>query len=212
MKENILGERQEIFDFFNRFESPILGITAKIKTPNFLPTLKEKKISPFQWILYSLLQANLEIREFKLRVHQGEIYELKSLVPSYTVMREPGVFNYASFRLPEKFNFQDFLSISLKEKERAEKSEHLNHDDPTHSDYVFITCLPQIDFTSITHPIHNFKKSSIPSFAIGKFNLAHNNEELIFPLGIQGHHGFIDGLHLSLLIQKFQENLIRFEF
>lgn len=199
----ISEERIELFNFYQSFDSPILNITSKIEVPNFSTDLKLKQVSLFQYITYCICKSVMENQNFKLRYGESKIYEIDKLVPSYTVMREGEVFNFCSFDFNSKFD--QFLRLSLDAKNIAERMKLLNRDDFSHKNYIFITCIPWFDFTSIQHPVSAFKDLTIPSFAFGKIEF--NSDVLSFPFSIQAHHGLVDGIHIHKFISSFKTNL-----
>jgi chloramphenicol O-acetyltransferase type A len=62
----------------------------------------------------------------------------------------------------------------------------------------FITNLPWISFTSITHP-YDEKFGSIPVISMGKYY--RQGDQVLLPLGIQIHHGIVDGYHVGLFFE-----------
>lgn len=205
-----LSQREELFEFYEGFDSPILNITLNLEVKNILPRLKEKEISFFQYFVYALCKSISEVDNFNYRFDGSKIYKTKRLIPSYTVLRETGLFNFCTFLYEQ--NWENFLKKSLEAKNIAEKSKKLCHDDMTHKDYVFITCLPWLNFTSVQHPVGRFKDSTIPSFAIGKYKVSPcsiEGEKVIIPLSVQAHHGLVDGVHISQLVEKLKINLVK---
>jgi chloramphenicol O-acetyltransferase type A len=196
-------ERQELFDFYQGFESPILNITSKIECKNFKSILKEKNISLFQYLIFNLCKTVMDVESFQYRYDGKAVYKINQLIPSYTVMRKTGNFNFCTFKYNS--NLDDFLKTSLSAKEVAEQATHLLMDDLSHRDYIFMTCLPWFQFSSIQHPIGRFKDSTIPSFAFGKIEV--KGALMSFPLSIQVHHGLVDGVHIHEFMNVFKSNL-----
>lgn len=208
-----MESRKELFEFYDQFDSPILNITVEIKISNIIPDLKKRGISFFQLCVYALCCSTNENENFKLRFDGEKIYKTQRIIPSYTVLREGGDFNFCTFEFD--LNWNVFLTRSLEAKKKSETSKVLLKDDISHQDYIFMTCLPWFKFSSIQHPVGSFKKSTIPSFAIGQFSfcgssggLGDEPQELSFPLSIQVHHGLVDGLHIAQFIKSFEKNLV----
>ncbi len=201
--KNIKPRREEMFSFYNSFERPTLNICEKIRTVNFLPALKAKNIPVFHYMLYCLCQAIQENENFKLRFNGKHIYSVGRIIPSYTVTDKDDILNFATLEYRE--NMEEFISDSIQKKKAAEVMNELNLDDPSHLDYIFVTCLPWMDFTSIEHPIKKFSNNTIPSFAIGKIN--DHGRELDFSFSVQAHHGLVDGIHVSHLIKRLTKHL-----
>lgn len=196
-------QRKELFNFYQEFDSPILNITVDFKFKNVLTALKSNKISFFQYMVFNICKTCLEEENFSTRFDGKNIYKIKRLVPSYTVLRKTGNFNFCTFDYSSVWS--EFLSTSLGAKQKAEEANHLILDDHTHRDYIFITCLPWFNFTSIQHPVGQFKDSTIPSFAIGQYRI--DDDEVSIPLSIQVHHGLVDGIHISQFLEKLKFNI-----
>ena len=196
-------EREEMFHFFQGFDSPLLNITERLTIRNIKPELIEKNVSLFQYFVFCICKTLQEVENFNLRYDGNKIYKIQRLVPSYTVMRSNGIFNFCTFEFEN--NYKEFLAVSLKAKDIAEKSKSLIKDDLTHKDYVYMTCLPWTDFTSIQHPVGRFNDVTIPSIAFGKISVT--NESLTFPISVQAHHGLVDGIHIAQFNTQLQQNL-----
>jgi len=78
-------------------------------------------------------------------------------------------------------------------------------DEPGRDDLLFMTVLPWVSFTSFMHPMHLHPADSVPRFAWGKF--FKENKRLKMPLGVQGHHALMDGLHMGRFYAEVQEYL-----
>lgn len=193
----ISEKRRPYFDFFHSFQSPLLNITWEVETEDFTAKCKREGVSSYQWLVYSLCKACLEVEPFLWRLDEkGEPTKVSTLTPSYTVMKEDGNFNFCT--VPYHSDFKTFLAKSLVVKEVAQKHpDGLTNDEPGRIDYLFITSIPWMKFTSIQHPVFDIKNVHVPSFAFGKFQV--ENGRIRFPFSVQGHHGFIDGLHMHQL-------------
>ena len=75
-------------------------------------------------------------------------------------------------------------------------------DEPGRDDYLFISSLPWVRFTSVSHPIQMNPVDSIPRITWGRF--AEEHKRVIVPLSVQVHHGLADGYHVGLFFQLFQ--------
>ena len=194
-------ERRRYFDFFHGFQSPLLNITWEVETADFTGPCRAAGVPSYQWLLHSLCRACLTVEPFLWRLGEGDVpVKVDTLTPSYTVLKPDGHFNFCT--LPYVEHFPTFLQNSLAAKERAEKAVGLSHDEPGRLDYLFITSIPWLRFTSIQHPVFDVKRVHVPSFAFGKFQVEHGR--IRFPFSVQAHHGFVDGLHLHRLEESLK--------
>lgn len=206
---NNFEKRRDRFEFFDSFENPLLNLTFKLEIPDFLPYCKSKQIPPFHFFLYCLNQALLKNENFLYRIFEGKVIKIEKIIASYTVMNTEGLFNYTRFE-----NTSDrelFIKRSLAARDETVISTALVNTgveltEREMKDYIFITSLPWLDFTSIQHPVFKFKSADIPSVAWGKFS-PDGNGKINFPLSVQVHHGFVDGYHIHLLGESLKNEI-----
>lgn len=190
-------------------ESPFVNITFNLTVDDFRPYCKSKNLPPFHFFLYQLFVALMKVENFRYRIYQGEVIKIDRLIPSYTVKNFNDALNFTRFEFSPDVNV--FIERSLKAREESVNAEKLLHSASEFSerdikDYVFVTCIPWLDFTSIQHPIMKFKHTDIPSVAWGKFK-DEANGKLSMPFSVQAHHGFVDGYHIHQLAEAIKEQI-----
>lgn len=193
---SLTPERQPYFNFFNAFQSPLLNITWEVETEDFTARCRAAGVPSYQWLVHALCRACLEVEPFLWRLgHDGKPTKVSTLTPSYTVLKPDGNFNFCT--VPFQDEFKSYLKHSLEMKAKSETTPGLAHDEPGRIDYLFITSIPWMRFTSIQHPVFDLAKVHVPSFAFGKFHIEQG--KIRFPFSVQAHHGFVDGLHMHQL-------------
>lgn len=202
-------KRRDRFELFDSMESPLLNITFNLEVPDFRPFCKQNDLPPFHFFLFILFKSLMKVENFRYRIYQNEVIKIDRLIPSYTVMNEDQVLNFTRFEHSE--DLKTFIERSLKSREESTKSRKLLHSAEDFSereikDYVFITSIPWLDFTSIQHPVAKFESADIPSIAWGKFR-SEANGKLMMPFSVQAHHGFVDGYHIHLLAQEISREI-----
>jgi chloramphenicol O-acetyltransferase type A len=78
-------------------------------------------------------------------------------------------------------------------------------DEPGRDDLLYITSIPWVSFTGITHPVHMNPVDSIPRISWGKYFEEYNKIKL--PLSVQVHHALADGVHMGQYFNNLQEIL-----
>ena len=120
--------------------------------------------------------------------------------------------NFCAYNLND---FADFGSILLLRQndtfffaciDKAKNEDILTSDsynlENTYNEY-YITSVPWINFTSVTHPIpEDVSSLSVPRICFGKFVL--NNEKYEMPFNITVSHVFVDGFHISKFLKKIE--------
>ncbi len=122
--------------------------------------------------------------------------------PSFTIMTKPEVFSFCTVDYVERF--QDF-SNKVEEKRKLLDGKVDIKDEPNRDDLIFITSIPWISFTSITHPINLSSTDSVPRISWGKF--FEESGKMKLPFSLQVNHSLMDGLHVGKYVSLLQEYL-----
>lgn len=196
-------QRRDRWEFYQGFSSPSLNITVRFACADFVAPCKRTGTPVFHFFLHKLCRAVLATPAFRLRWNGREVVEERGLHPSYTVNAPDGQLNFAVFEFADDWDL--FLKRSLEAKRTAEAAPRLQIDAPGVYDYLFCTCMPWFDFTSIQHPADAGHNHTIPSFAIGKIQAKDGGLEL--PLSVQVHHGLVDGVHIREFLERLQREV-----
>ncbi len=205
--ENFI-KRKDRFEFFESFENPLLNITFRLETPDFLSYCKAHAFPPFHFFLFHLFQSLSQIDNFRYRIFQKQVIKIDDYVASYTAMGPDNLFNYTRFK--NSSDLREFIRRSVEAKKEVETSHELKNTgvelpERELKNYVFITSLPWLDFTAIEHPVYKHKSADIPAIAWGKFTVKEGI--LSMPFAVQAHHGFVDAYHIHLLGEKIKANI-----
>ena len=194
--------RREHFKLFSAFDHPHLGLCANVDLTAFYPVVKERGFSFTVAIVYVLARGANAIPEFRYRIRGGEVVEHEIVHPSGTILVDEDLFTFCTFEYVE-----DFSEFAVRAAQRiAYVREHPTlGDEPGQDDLLFMTSIPWVSFTSVMHPMHLDPADSVPRFAWGKF--FEEGKFLKMPLGVQGHHALIDGIHIGRFYAEVQEYL-----
>jgi chloramphenicol O-acetyltransferase type A len=195
--------RKSHFDFFSSMDHPVFNICFDVDITATRNYAKKHSFKLFNMILYFTSRAVNEIPELKTRIRGDEIIQHEQINPSFTVLGENNLFNfcYADFNYDINIFFDEVNKNSLKRK----TCKNLMVGDPNRDDFIYVTSIPWINFTSVQHPMNTHFKDSVPKLAWGKFIKKEN--KLIMPYAFQVHHGLADGYHSGLFYEIFQEML-----
>src|SRR5690606_4643249 len=192
--------RKEHFLFFSQFEEPFFGVTVNIDCTAAYQTAKEKGDSFFLYYLYRALKTANEIENFRYRMIDKQVYCFDSINASPTINRPNGTFGFAYMDYCQDEN--DFYTGALKEIDRVRQSTDLM---PAVSgeNVVHFSAIPWIDFTALSHARSFSYPDSSPKISFGKVIEHHGVKTM--PVSIHGHHGLMDGYHVGLFVDRFQE-------
>jgi chloramphenicol O-acetyltransferase type A len=194
--------RREHFKVFSAFDHPHFSMCANVDLTAFYPVVKQRGISFNVATVYVLARAANAVPEFRYRIREGEVVEHEIVHPATTILTDEDLFSFCTIEYS-----QDFSLFAARAAEQiAYVKEHPTlEDEPGQDDLLFMTAIPWVSFTSFMHPTHLQPADSVPRFAWGK--LFEDGEFLKMPLGVQGHHALMDGLHMGRFYAEVQEYL-----
>jgi len=194
--------RREHFKVFSAFDHPHAGFCAHVDLTTFYPVVKQRDYSITVAIVYVLARAANAIPEFRYRIREGKVIEHEIVHPSGTILIDEDLFSFCTFDYIE--DFSEFAARAAERIARVKENPTLK-DEPGRDDLLYMTAIPWVSFTSVMHPMHLNPVDSVPRFAWGKF--FEDGESLKMPLGVQGHHALMDGIHIGRFYEKVQDYL-----
>lgn len=189
-------KRRTLFEAFKDREVPYLSTTCNVDITNLHEFLTGKDYGFFVPVSFLISHAVNLVAELRHRVIDGQLYEFSRVDPGYTVLLDDETFSFCDARHFEGFKeYRDYAGIKIQEAKKCpDRTTGEKHR------MFFITNLPWFSFTSIVHP-YSKQYGSIPVISIGRYFPQGNS--LMLPIGLQVHHGLVDGIHVG----KFYTNL-----
>ena len=194
--------RREHFEFYNTFDYPHFNMCANVDLTAFYPVLQQRSISFTVATVYVLARAANAIPEFRYRIREGEVVEHEVVHPATTILGDNEIFGFCFFDYAETFTA--FAAGAAKQIADA-KAEPTLTGGQGRDDWLYMTAIPWVSFTSFMHPLHLSPVDSVPRFAWGK--CFREGESIKMPLNAQGHHAVMDGLHMGRFYEKVQDYL-----
>lgn len=194
--------RKDHYNYFKGLDYPHFNICGNLDITKFYKYTKENKSPFFISFLYVATKTANSIKEFRFRIREDKIVEHETVSPSFTVMTNNEVFSFCTAKFINEFD--EFKISTLKEIEKV-KNNAIIEDEPGRDDLLYITSIPWVSFTNITHPIHMNPVDSIPRISWGKY--FEENGKVKLPLSVQVHHALVDGVHVGEYFNTIQEIL-----
>lgn len=192
--------RRDLFQFYSKLDYPHFNICADVDISRLHRQCHQSGMSRFNAILYGVSKAANEIEEFRLRIRGEDVVLHDVIHPSFTVLTGENVFCFCETKYCGAIDeFSDRTSEAIV---NAKKNPSLE-DEPGRDDYLFISSLPWLKFSSVSHPIHMHPVDSIPRITWGRFIETH--KRAVMPLSVQVHHGLADGFHVGQFFELFQQ-------
>ncbi|REC52995.1 chloramphenicol acetyltransferase [Chryseobacterium piscium] len=193
-------KRKDHFQFFSKFEEPFFGVTINIDCTLAYQQAKEKGNSFFLYYLYRALKAANKIENFRYRIINEEVYLFDQINASATINRPDETFGFSYMDYDK--NEEMFYQKAKEEIVRVQQSKGLI---PAGSgeNVIHFSAVPWLDFTSLSHARSFTFPDSCPKISFGK--VTENNGKKLMSVSIHAHHGLMDGFHIGLFTEKFQE-------
>jgi chloramphenicol O-acetyltransferase type A len=192
--------RKEHFEFFCRFEEPFFGVTTPIDCTIAYNEAKKANIPFFIYYLHKTLIAINEIENFRYRISGDEVLIYETIDASATIMREDKTFGFSL--IPFYQNLSEFTKYALQEINRVQTTTGLFTRD-FQENLIHFSALPWVNFTGITHSRSFTFPDSCPKISMGKIVTENNKKTMAMALFV--HHGLMDGYHVGLFVERFQE-------
>ena len=195
-------KRKEHFLFFSKFEEPFFGVTVKMDCTTAYQKAKVKGVSFFLYYLYRALKAANEVDNFRYRIIENQPYDFATVNASPTINRPDGTFGFAYMNY-----FEDEKQFYEKALQEIENIKNTNSLLPAVSseNLIHFSAIPWLHFTSISHARSFSHPDSCPKISFVK--MTENNGVKEMPVSIHGHHALMDGFHVGLFVDKFQNLL-----
>lgn len=197
--------RRKHFEFFRKMSHPHFNICSRVDISSLLPALRANAYRFTPAIVYCISRTANEIPEFRQRIRENLVIEHELAHPSFTVLAEgAGVFSFCPVNYSP--DFQAF-SRRVLERIRAVQQQPLLEDEAGRDDYLYLSSIPWISFSSVQHAMHYSPADSVPRIAWGKFY--EEGGKVWMPLSVQAHHALVDGLHAGRYFEKIQHLLFQ---
>jgi len=195
--------RREHFGVFKDWEYPHFNMCANVDLTKFCPLVKHRGISFNLAVIYFLTRAANVIPEFRYRIRGGDVIEHEVVHPSSTILGKDDVFSFCALTYCD--DFSKFAQMATEKIARVQQRPRLSEEDQDRDDWLYMTAIPWVSFTSFMHPLRLNPADSVPRFAWGKF--FHEGDAWKMPLSVQGHHAVMDGLHVGRFYEEMQNYL-----
>ena len=193
--------RNKHFNHFKTLDDPYFGVTVPFNVSRAYKYAKQRDISFFGKYLHDCMKAINEVENFKLRILDKEVVVYDVIHASPTIMRSDNTYAFSFVNFDE--DLLVFLNNIEIEKKRIENSSDLY---PTviGLDCIHCSAMPWLNFIAHTEP-DSGSNDSVPKLGFSKFTTI--NDELIMNVSIHVNHALIDGYHVGLFCEAFQDNL-----
>lgn len=195
-------KRKGHFDFFRRMDYPQFNLCMDIDVTNLVAFTKRNELSFYYSMIFAATAAINQVEDFKYRIRGEQVVVHDRIHPSFTDMDKNGaddLFKFVTVDLSD--DIFEFVSVARQTSENQQDyfgpAEVARRDD-----LIYITCIPWVSFTQLTHTISLNKNDSVPRISWGKFYK--QGDKTLLPFSVQAHHALVDGFHVGKYVEALQ--------
>ncbi|GAA3608517.1 chloramphenicol acetyltransferase [Flavivirga amylovorans] len=182
-------------------KDPYFSVVIPFNVTKAYKFSKENNTSFFAKYLHDCMKAINAIDNFRYRIENEKVIDYGIIHASATIMRSNKTFGFSFIEFSDDLNI--FAENIVIEKERIENSAELY---PPQNGLNCIHCsaMPWLHFSGHKEPASG-ELNSIPEIAFSK--ITQIDKELIMNVSVNVNHALVDGYHVGLFSEKFQEYL-----
>ncbi|MEL6656218.1 MAG: chloramphenicol acetyltransferase [Bacteroidota bacterium] len=189
--------RKKHFEFFRSMDQPHFNLVANVDISGFLEVVKSRKLPFTPYMVYVLSKVANDIPVFRWRIRGEQVVEHESVQPSFTVPTE--VSEVFSFCTVEYHPDRDTFVQRAQDTIARMKNDPDFEDEEGRDDYLFMSAIPWVSFTGLSHAMHYSPADSVPRISWGKY--FEQNGRTLMPLAVQAHHAVVDGSDMGRYFQ-----------
>ncbi len=192
--------RKKHFELFNGLNHPHFNVCANVEVGPWVDAMREAGQRLTSSLVYLLSRCANELPEFRQRIRDDTVVEHELVHPSFAVAtRETDVFSFCEVDYTP--DFAAFVRAADTRIEAMRDAPSLS-DQEGRDDYLFMSPVPWIAFTSVQHPMNYHPRDCVPRITWGKIHP--QGEQLLMPLAVQAHHALVDGVHMGRYFQAVE--------
>ncbi|MCL2199935.1 MAG: CatA-like O-acetyltransferase [Defluviitaleaceae bacterium] len=186
------------YNVFRNFMIPHISISTELDITNFYRKTKENNLSFSFAFMYAVTKCANEIEEFRYRFYEGDVVLYNKISSTFTYMnKEAELFKVVT--VPIKDDIEDYIKTAIE----TAKSQKEYFTGPLANNTLILSALPWITYTHQSNTFSGNKEDAKLNIHWGKYYEKDGN--LVMPFSVQAHHSFVDGLHISKLVNQLQE-------
>ena len=195
-------ERKTTYEFFLDYEDPFFNITANLDVTRLYRFCKDNGLAFSLGALFLSLQAANEIREFRLRLLNGQVLEFDRVEATQTILNDDETFSFCYFESKNDIHEFDRAGKAAREKYKLLKTFDVETD---RIDLIYYSAIPWVSFTSFKHASRHDNRQSVPRMVFGK--MFDEGPLKKMPFSIEVHHALVDGIHVGRFFKLYQEKI-----
>lgn len=189
------------FEFFRSMNHPHFSVCANVEIGRWLDMARGRGLKTTPAIVHLLARVANEIPQLRRRIRNDTVVEHDTVHPTFSVATDVAdAFSFCHVAFTP--DLEEFVRRAVAAMEEM-RIHPVFEDEPERDDYLFMSALPWISFTSIQHAMRYHPHDSVPRISWGKF--FESGGRTMMPLSLQAHHALVDGVHAGRFFQRVDE-------
>lgn len=188
---------------FRNSVEPAFCITFEADITAFKKYVKDNGLSFTIAMVYAICKCANQIEAFRYRFVDGKIVLFDRIDTAFTYLnKETNLFKVVNVPMMDDLN-----EYCIQAKKTAEEQKEY-FTGPLGNDVFQCSPMPWVKYTHISHTNSGKKDNATPLFDWGKYY--EKDGKLMMPISVQGHHSFVDGIHVGEFVDTLEKYLNSF--
>ena len=196
--------RRETAAFFGTLDFPFYNMSWRADVTNLHRAAKDGGLSFYFSMIYEVMHSLNGVEAFLYKLRGQSVVRHDALSPSFTVPAANEQFKIVSMDWDER-EARDAFCVRAKALADAQTAQFPPDAQEQRDDWAYISCVPWVDFLSVTNEMNIDRDDSIPRVGWGKF--VPEGDRLRMTVALQVNHRLIDGLPIGKFAQLLQSRL-----
>lgn len=193
--------RREAFEHFSRVSWPFYSVTFDVDVTEVCRFVKAKGISFYYTMTWLCTRAVSQVEALMLDIRDGEVWRLDERLPSFTDLH-PGAEQFHIVTLPMA---DDPVTFDREARAASEAQRVFLDLSKEGRDLLFISSLPWVRLTGLTHERTPDPEDCVPRIAWGRWTERDGRRTL--GLCVEVNHRTVDGLHIGRFAQALEREI-----
>jgi len=193
-------KRKGHFDFFHSLDFPQYNVCMNIDITHFQEVVRRNNLSLYYSLIFAVTTVANECENLRYRIRGGRVILHDKTHPSFTDIT-PGDDQFKIVTMDLAGDLLGFSDLA-REASQSQTDYFPDAELAQRDDLIYITCLPWISFTGMTHTIKLNPDDAAPRISWGKY--FHENDRVLLPFSVQLNHALADGVHLGEYVNRLQ--------
>jgi len=193
-------DRKDHFNFFQNRINPCVCISSTVNVENLIYYRENIEVRFTDCIYYSAMHASNSIKEFRYRLVDRCPVEFHRVDAAFTYVPNGQKLHSNCVAVYDN-KFSVFCGNIETARTAADKCPTLTPTGGESQGLIYLSCLNNIFFTSMSNPWGDPWIDTVPRIVFGKVN------DNIMPISIEVLHSFADGRHIASFLDCVQDIL-----